>query len=83
MWLAHPRWDVALAVQNTPNINVIVTLDEKDQIRVAFQRPGSEARQMQVMGIAGRSGRRMAGDVPVRLLQGIDETECCLLSNCA
>lgn len=48
----HPRRDVALAVQYTPDIDVVRALDVEDEVGAARQRPGAQARQIQVMRVA-------------------------------
>lgn len=37
--LLRPARDVALAMQNSPDINVVCALDVEHQMRIAFQRP--------------------------------------------
>jgi hypothetical protein len=48
----HPRRDVALAVQHTPDIDAVRALDIEDELGVARQRPGAQARQIQFMRVA-------------------------------
>lgn len=50
--LLHPRRDVALALQHTPDIDVVRALDVEDEVGVARQRPGAQARQIQFMRVA-------------------------------
>ena len=63
------------AVQDTPDIDVIVTFDVKNQTRIAHEWPGSQTRQFQFVGIARRASRRMSGDMIVGVLKRIDEAE--------
>ena len=69
---AQPRCDITLRVQDTPDVDLIVTLDEEDQVRIPLQRPGSQTRHIPFMGIAGRSRLRMASDVAKCLLERIE-----------
>ena len=46
------------------------------EVRVARQRPCAQARQVEFMGVAWRTCGRVATDVPVSLLQRIDEADC-------
>ena len=50
--LPQPRRDVPLAAKHPPDIDVIVALDEKHQIRESSQRPESQSRQVQLMRVA-------------------------------
>jgi hypothetical protein len=40
----HPRRDVALALQHAPDIDVVWALDVEDEVGVARQRQGAQAR---------------------------------------
>lgn len=71
----HPRRDVTLPVQHTPNVDVVGVLDIEDQIGIPSQRPGAKARQVQLVGVSRRAGGRMPADVAVGVLQGVDEAE--------
>lgn len=73
--LLHPRRDIPLPVQHTPNIDVVRVFDVEHKVRVARQRPCAQAWQVEFMGIARRSRSRVSTDVAVALLQGIDEAE--------
>jgi len=37
--LVHPGWDIALAMQHTPHVDVIAVLGIEDQMGVTRQRP--------------------------------------------
>ena len=50
--LLRPRRDIAVAAKHAPDIDVVVVLDVEQQVRESSQRPGSEARQVQLMGVA-------------------------------
>ncbi len=39
----EPGWDVSLTVQYTPDINMILTLDIKHQVRISLYRPTAES----------------------------------------
>lgn len=75
VWFLHPRRDVALPMQHTPDIDVVGVLDVEDQIGIPRQRPGAKFRQVQLVGVSRRSRGRMPADVAVRVLQGVDEAE--------
>jgi hypothetical protein len=42
----HPRRDVPLPVQHTPDVDVIGMLDVEDEVGIPSQRPGPQARQV-------------------------------------
>lgn len=71
----HPGRDVSLAMQNAPNVDLILALHAEDQMRMALQRPDAKSREVGCVGVARRAGRRMAADVATGLLPGIDEAE--------
>ena len=81
--LLHPRRDVALAVQHAPDINLLWALDVKNEMGIARQWPEAQTGQVQFVGLTWRSGSRMATDVRISLLQGINEAERRLLSTFA
>ena len=76
----RPRRDVALAVQHAPDIDVLRALDVEHKVGIACTRRETQAGQIQFVGVARRSGSRMATDVRIGLLDGINEAERCLLS---
>jgi hypothetical protein len=51
--LVHPCGNVALAVQDTPHVDVVFHLDAEDEVRVAREGPEAQARQVQLVRIAG------------------------------
>jgi Glutathione S-transferase, C-terminal domain len=71
----HPSRDVALALQHTPDIDMVRVLDVEDEIGIARQRPESQSGQIQLMGVTRRAGRRMSADVHIGTLQGVDEAQ--------
>ena len=73
--LAHPCRDIALAMKDAPDINVIAAFDIEDQVRVLLQRPESQIRQVEFMGVPRRSRAGMPADVAVRALQSINEAK--------
>ena len=73
--LMHPGCYVALTMQDAPNVDVVVALDVEDQVRIAFQWPKAQARQIKLVGAPGRARWRVAGDVRIGLLQGVNESE--------
>lgn len=50
--LTHPSRNVPLPVQHTPDINMVVVFEVEDQMGKARQRPGPQARQVQLMGVS-------------------------------
>jgi|GEM_PF-7102021 hypothetical protein len=48
----QPSRDVTLPVQHAPNVDVIGVLDVEHQMGIPRQRPGSKARQVQLVGEA-------------------------------
>jgi len=40
---AHPYWDIALAVQDAPDIDMIILFDIEYEIGKAFERPAAKA----------------------------------------
>ena len=51
--LMHPRRNVPLAVQHTPHVDVVVSLDVENEVRVARQGPEAQAWEVQLVGIPG------------------------------
>jgi len=62
-------------MQDTPDVDVIVMFEVKDQVGVALEWPYAQTRQIQFMGIAWRTGRRMATEMRVGLFECVDEAE--------
>jgi len=50
--LGHPGRDIALAIWNTPYVDMVAALHIEDDIRVAWNQPASQVRQIQLMGVA-------------------------------
>src|SRR5574337_1498075 len=73
--LLHPGRDVPLVMQHAPNVDVIGALDVEHEVRVAWQWPGAQPGQVEFVGVTRRARCRMASDVPVGLLQRIDEAK--------
>ena len=76
----HPRGDVPACVQHAPRINVIWALDIEHEVGKSCQQPGPQSRQIEFMAVAWRTGRRMATDVGVGLLQRVKKSQRSLLS---
>ena len=51
--LLHPRRDIPLAMQHTPDIDVVWTLNIEDEVRIVRQRPGAQTGQVEFVGVAG------------------------------
>lgn len=71
--LAHPRGEVTLGVEHAPDLEVLLTLDVEHEVRNPHQRPRAQTRQLELMDVPGRPGRRMTADLGVPLLQCVDE----------
>lgn len=63
-------------MQYTPDIDMVRTLNVEHEVWIARQRPCAQTRQVEFMGVAWRTCGRVATDVPVSLLQRIDEAHC-------
>lgn len=77
--VGQPLSNVALGMQNTPDIDVVIALDVEHQVGVTLQRPAEQPRQIQIVAIAADTRCRMATDMRVALLKRIDESDCDLL----
>ena len=75
VWLMQPRRDIALAMQDAPDVDVIGALNVKDQVWVLRQRPAAQTGKIQLVCVAGRSSSRMTADASVCLFQSVDETQ--------
>lgn len=76
VWILHPDRNVALAVQNAPDIYVGALLDIKHHMGIFFQWPRAQVGHVQLVRIAGRARRRISADVGISLLQCVDEAQC-------
>ncbi len=73
--IREPCRYVAPAVRYAPNFDVILTLAIENQIREALERPATQSRNVEFVGVARRAGRRVLLDVARGLFQRIDETQ--------
>lgn len=64
--VSQPFWNVALLVEDPPDIYMIVAFNVENHVRVALQWLESETRQAKLVRVARRSAPRMARDVFVR-----------------
>ena len=71
----HPRRDIPPAMEDTPDVYVILAFDVEDEIREALQRPAAQPWDVQLARVTGRSGGRLSTDVRVRPLESIDESQ--------
>lgn len=62
-------------MQYTPDIDVAGQIDVEDEMRIAMQRPETQARQIQFMGVARRANGRLAGKLAIGMFQRRDEAE--------
>lgn len=65
-------------MQDAPDIDVILTFDVKNELRISIQRPATQTGQIERVRIARRSGCRISADVRIRVLQCRDKSECSL-----
>lgn len=71
----QPRRGVTLAMQHTPDVDVVWMLDIEHEVRKTRQRPYAQSRQVEFMRVTRRGCGQMLTDVAVGLLQRIDEAE--------
>ena len=64
-----------MGVQDTPNINVIITVQIENKIWKSTQLSAAQARQVQFMSISRRTGSRANRYEAIRLPDCIDETK--------
>lgn len=67
-------------MQYTPDVDVAGQIYVENEKRITLQGPGTQARQIQFMGVAWRANGRLAGDLEIGLLQSLNETECNLIT---
>ena len=65
--------NISLAVEDAPNVDVLGTLHIEHDLWIAPERPGAEARDLQLVRISRRPARRRACNVAVRPLERRDE----------
>ena len=65
--VGQPLSNVALGMQNSPDIDVVIALDVEHQVGVTLQRPTEQPRQIQIVAIAADTRCRMATDMPIAL----------------
>ena len=70
-----PSRDIALAVQQAPNIDVVLFFDVKNTIWVAGQWPKPKTWQVQFVGVPRRSRGGVTADVGISFFQRINQTE--------
>ena len=64
-----------MSVEHTPDINVFVSLDVKDEVGIASQHAAAQTWKTKLIGVPRRAGDRMVGNEAVRGLQRVDETD--------
>ena len=69
----EPGWVVSLAVQYTPDINMILALDIKHQVWISLCRPAAESWQIEFVDVPSRAAAGLAHDVPTGALQRTDK----------
>jgi hypothetical protein len=62
-------------VQHAPDIDMIVAFDVEYQMGIPSQRPRAQPRQIQLVGVARRTGGSLVAKVDVGLLQRVDKAE--------
>lgn len=64
-----------MSMEHTPDIDVIIALDIKDEVGKAFQHAATQPRKAKLIAVPRRPGGRLVGDGAVYALQCIDETD--------
>src|SRR5262249_8965240 len=80
---SHPDGDVALRVEHSPDVDVVVALDVEHQIGIPLHPAASQPRERELVRVAGRPSGGMLGDAPEGRLQGFDKTQCHVASGFA
>jgi hypothetical protein len=62
-------------MEHTPDIDVSITLNVKDEVGIAFQHAAAQPGKAKLVGIPRRSGGRMVTNEAVCHLQRVDETD--------
>lgn len=63
-------------MEHAPDVDAIRRFHLEHDMREAPERPGAQARQAELGGLACRAARRVPADVPVGRLERSDEAEC-------
>ncbi len=71
--LSHPDRQVALAVQNAPQVDVVFAFYIEQQIGIIADPPEAQFRQIKLMSISKRTGGRVQPDVVQSLFKRINE----------
>jgi len=66
---------VSLRVQHAPHVDVFVTFDVEDDVRVAFERPRTQPGDLELVAVARGARVGAASHVCVSTLQRADEAE--------
>lgn len=64
-----------MGVKHTPDIDVIIALNAKDEVGVASQDAAVQPGKAKLVGMPGRSGGGVVADKAGRHLQRVDETD--------
>jgi len=64
-----------MGMEHTPDIDVIISLNVKDEVGIASQHAAAQPWKAKFIGVPRRSGGGMVGDGAVRGLQRVDETD--------
>jgi hypothetical protein len=64
-----------MGVEHTPDIDVIIALNVKDNVGIAPQNAAAQPGKAKLVGMPGRSGGRVVANKAVRYLQRVDETD--------
>lgn len=71
--LPQPRSEVALSMQDTPHVDVVVSFDVEDQVRIAAHGSAAQPGKVQFVRVAGGPDARVSTEADEGSLQGIDE----------
>lgn len=67
------RRDVAAHVDEADDVEVVGVFDVEEGVRKAFDGPGAELGEVELVGVAGRAGGGVGFEVAGRLFEGGDE----------
>ena len=71
----HPGWDVALHVQHAPDVHMVAALDVEHEVGGGGSGARPQAREVELVGIAGANPWRHAGRGGRRRLKRVDKSQ--------
>ena len=64
-----------MGVEHTPDIDVIITLNVKDEVGIASQDSATQPSKTKLISVSRRSDSRVVSNGVIRGLQGVNETD--------